>query len=155
MSVLTKFRSVIGSESGRLLLVGLGIAFLLGALQLNKIEPWGDYAVRAIIGGAFVAGTASGFVRLATDFRRGTLLQTILARPLVTVLMALGWPIAAAWMALVLRYGLASAVEPNVRRNLQTGFFLGWQLCYFVARLYYDQRDEKLRSREPRCQTSS
>jgi len=151
MNLPTRFRSLITSEYGPLLQLGLVIALMLGVWWLFRLEHWGNEAVRILFGILAGAAIVSALVAHHRKRRSGvktrTLRQTILTRPWEAVATVVWLPTTVAFFALVLRDGFAPGADANLRAGL--GGCCGLLGCFLrLANGYYDWRDEGLAHRQ-------
>ena len=144
MTVLTRIRGFFATESGKLVGVGLLLTVVLASMWLAKLGPLGDYTTRAVFGVAMVAAFVIEVVSYVRKRRSSgrTLVQTILARPLVAALNVVLAPMTIWWVAIVVRYGLASDAHADLLKGLGLCFVPGL-VALSLARGYYDWRDTK------------
>ena len=156
MTVLTKIRGFFATESGKLVGVGLLFTVILASMWLARLGPLGDYTTRAVFGvamfAAFVIEVAS-YVRKRRSSGR-TLVQTILARPLLAALNLVLVPMTIWWVAIVVRYGLASYAHADFRKDLGLSFVF-MLVALKLTRGYYDSRDAKQSSSADRSPAHS
>lgn len=122
MTLLKPFRRLIASQSGQLLVVGVGIAFLFILMWLDKFEPVGELVARALGVFSLLGVVLFGyFYEWKTAAKRWTWREIISSRPLLVMLTTTQIILFAIYLTSV----WTDWMRPGQGADLRSGLMLG------------------------------
>lgn len=122
MTLLKPFRRLTASQSGQLLVVGVGIAFLFVLMWLDKFEPGGERVARVLGVFALLGVVLFGyFYEWKTSAKQWTWREIISSRPLLVMLTATQIIL----LAIYLRSVWTDWMRPGQGADLRSGLMLG------------------------------